>query len=480
MLAACSHPAAESGPQRIAVLRFDNLTGDAAFDWLQNAAPLVLAAELEGSAHLLPFPAATVREASLARAPRLLHGYFDRRAGRLHFEVELEDTTRNRMTSTVSGAGETLAALSGIAKSLDPTARAFSTANDQALEAWSRGEDERATTLDPGFGAAWLDWVRKLATSGDSGGALATATRALAESGLRSPLDRARLEVLSATLRHDDAARVSGYEALAKLTPSDPAALQALGSLDLSLRRFAEAGRAFDQASLVDPSNSGYKNMAGYAQALAGNLDAARKDLEEYGRAADQAVNSLDSLGEANFINGKFADAQKSFLEAYAKSPTFLDGLPLWKAAHAVWLNGDLKGADELMERYLLTRAKAKDPLLVWRRASWLYETGRKDQAIAELRKSPPETAELANRQLAVWADPAPRNDLAQLKVLYLASDPVHDGLPRTFYAAALLEAGQKQEARQLIERWPLPESGDNPALSLLYPEFLSLRKQLL
>ena len=54
------------------------------------------------------------------------------------------------------------------------------------------------------------------------------------------------------------------------------------------------------------------------------------------------------------------------------KTRRFLDGATVWKAAHAHWLGGDLAGADKIMEQYWQDRAKARDPLLVWRRANWL------------------------------------------------------------------------------------------------------------
>ncbi len=47
------------------------------------------------------------------------------------------------------------------------------------------------------------------------------------------------------------------------------------------------------------------------------------------------------------------------------------------------------QGADKLFARYLDFRAKLKDPTIEWQHALWEYSTGRKDQAIARLQKSP-------------------------------------------------------------------------------------------
>jgi hypothetical protein len=52
--------------------------------------------------------------------------------------------------------------------------------------------------------------------------------------------------------------------------------------------------------------------------------------------------------------------------------------------------------------------------------------------------------------------------------------------LARTFYAAALLGGGQREEARKLVALWPLPDAAGDPALEpFLYPSFLELREKL-
>jgi hypothetical protein len=70
--------------------------------------------------------------------------------------------------------------------------------------------------------------------------------------------------------------------------------------------------------------------------------------------------------------------------------------------------------------------------------------------------------------------------DVSVLKGLYERTPPTSDGEVRMFYAAALVAAGQEAEARQLLTRWPLPENGGDPLFqSLVYPQFLELRRKL-
>ena len=82
---------------------------------------------------------------------------------------------------------------------------------------------------------------------------------------------------------------------------------------------------------------------------------------------------------------------------------------------------------------------------------------------------------------LALWMDlsklPA---DPARLQQLYERTPPAVDGITRVLYASALAQAGQKDQARKLLELWPLPGLEGDPLLqSLLFPKFLELKKQL-
>jgi tetratricopeptide (TPR) repeat protein len=473
-MVACSRPNATQ-VERVALLKFENLSADPALDWITTAAPAILAAELTGGPRTLPLAVETMRDARLENATRIVHGYFDRRDGKLHFEVALEDPARRKMVSTSVVEGAPLEAMSSIANKFSSSIRPFSTSNADAAAAWGRGDYEGAVGLDPDFGTAWLTWTQKLANAGDSRSALDVASRALMRTGLRSPIERTQIELLSAALTHNDAARRESLQKLAQLAPADPAPQLTLAQLETAARHFPEAARAYRDAIQAGANAPALENQLGYAEALAGNLGAARKAFESYGREPENATNALDSLGEGFFVNGKFAEAEKAFLDAHAKDPAFLNGDTLWKAAHARWLGGDLRGADELLTRYWPHASLAS-----WRHANWLYETGRREQAVTMLMESPPEAGELARKQLAIWNDPgAVPSDLEMLRQAYERSDPVNDGLVRTFYAAALMKDGRKDEARTIAARWPLPLAGESLLQSLMYPQYLELRKAL-
>lgn len=490
-LAGCA-PAPTRTVERIALLPFDNLTGDASLDWIRAAGPAILAGQVAGSTHLFAVLAPTRSEAVFAGATRLVYCSVSRNPRKaagpaLRFDYAIEDAGTHKMASTGSIDGALLFTMNTLARTLDPAARPFSSSHPEAVAAWGRGEFERALALDPDFGSAWVSWIEQLTRSGKPQEAVAAAEKALSRASLRSPLDRARIQLLAAGLREDQPARVAALTALAALAPTDTGTLLALAEAEQFERHFPQSSAWYRRVLAAEPGNAGARNGLGYAEAEAGQLDAAVRDLELYGRLPDQATNALDSLGEVYFMNGRFAEAEKYFSQVTARDPGFQGGVALLKAAYARWLSspGNRAAADAILRRYLAARAQQGDANVIWQEAAWLYSTGRPQAAIAKLASMP--AGQMAaqkttiERQLAVWrGEIKPPTDLARIQAIYENTNPAADGLIRTFYAAALLRAGRTDEARALVQRWPLPESAGDPLLqSLVFPEFLELRQKL-
>jgi tetratricopeptide (TPR) repeat protein len=486
---ACSCSRQQSGSlERFAFLPFENLTGDSSLEWIRTASPQIAAQELAGLKDIVAFPATDLRDAQVKNATRFIHGYVDRRApgGSIHLEIAVEDSADRRMTRTSAFDGDVLAVTNGLAKSINSEAKPFSTSNAAALEAWGTGDLDRAISLDPDFGGAWLAKIQKLTVARDLAGARATANDALRRSTLKTPLDRAQIEVAFAALRNDPDARAKALAGLTALLPNDTQLLRTLADSELIARRFADAARLYEQLSKLPSPSPDIFNQLGYACALTGDLTRARKAFEEYSRQPGQEANSFDSLGEALFLNGQFAEAEKKFLEAHEKSAAMLAGGDLLKAAYARWLQGDLKGADEIHSRYLEFRKQGKDALVPWHEAVWLFATGRSEAALERLQSVPKGTnAQLdtiITRQLTVWrTSPLPvAAGIDAIRKLYESTQPLADGLVRTLYAEELLKAGNREEAAKLVQRWPLTDNaGDALVQSYVFPRFLAVRSKL-
>lgn len=479
-----------SAAQRIAILQVDNLSGDTSLDWIAAAAPRILASQLSGVPDTTPLLANSASDAYAAGATRLLRGYFDDRdaasngSAPLHFEFRMEDAASHHMLEPIALDGNPIQALDNLAHRIDPSAHAFSSSNPQAVEAFGHGEYEHAVQLDPDFSAAWLAWAQSFSAT-EPAKASDIITRALERSGLRSPADRFRLQLLAASLNHDPEAELKALQGLESQSSSDPNAVRSLAETAMNAREFKAAAKYYERLLALAPDDASAQNLLGYAYAFGGDLESAMKAFAIYRREPGQEANALDSMAEAYFVNGRFDEAEKYFLQAQDKDPAMLAGGDLLKAAYARWLAGDLTAADKIYAGFTRVREQSKDPLLPWKEASWLYTTGRASRAQtileAALPSAPPELAALIRRQQAVWKAPLTiPTDLAVLKKAYLSTMPSTDGLARTFYAAALFEQGRKDEAHKLTALWPLPDAAGDPALQgYLYPRFLELREKL-
>jgi tetratricopeptide (TPR) repeat protein len=264
-----------------------------------------------------------------------------------------------------------------------------------------------------------------------------------------------------------------------------------LAETAMNARQFTQAAAYYQSLLRLAPADLSAQNLLGYAYAFAGDLDSSMKAFDIYRRQPGQEPNALDSMGEAYFINGRFADAERFFLQANEKDAAMLGGGDLLKAAYAHYLSSrNAAAADPIFNRFAAVRAQAKDPILEWKKSAWLYGTGRADQAKSELEAAlrsaqsaqvPSQFTDLARKQLAVWNAPPPVfHDLGQLKRAYQSTTPSTDGLARTFYAEALLASGQREQAQKLVRTWPLPDTAGDPVLQpFLYPRFLELRDRL-
>lgn len=420
--------------------------------------------------------AGELRDAYRIKATHAVHGVYTLRNGALHVDVSLEELATHTMTPLVAD-GDALTAASALAKAIDEKAGTFSSSNPQAISAWASGDYSMAVELDPGFGAAWLNWAESLTAQE----ALPVVDRALARSDLRSEADHARLRLLGATLHGDNAGRAKALGDLVLLLPGDAAIVESAAEAEFNARHFAESAKLYGEAALMNPDEPNLINLQGYAYGIDGKLEEARKTFAEYGTKPDSLANSLDSLGEVYFINGRFEDAEKRFQEAYTKSPNGSGVGSLSKAAYARFLRGDVAGADELQKQAMEVRRRAGDALAPVREAMWLYSTGRVGRAVESLKGVSDAARPLAARLAAAWQTlQVPATDVTQLRATYEKAPPLRDSLVRALYAEALLRANRKDEARQIAALWPLPEQAGDPLIeSAMFAKFLAVRAAL-
>jgi Tfp pilus assembly protein PilF len=280
-------------------------------------------------------------------------------------------------------------------------------------------------------------------------------------------------------------------------------------------------------------------NQLGYIAAWQGRFSEAEKWHREYAAAQPASANPEDSLGEVLLMAGRFEKAEQAFVSSFQKQPDFNAGSAMEKAALACWLRGDEAAALRRLDEFVKSRLDRGDMLVNWRRARWLYITGRTGDARAlllQLRASaPPPVKAFAAGSLALWsaeagdranaavyaaelaANPHPAakqilqlvqgvlsagsgqaadplasgmasliagNDAAAVPALKRALDaaaPGSEGPARELLAWALVRSGDIAGAAKLLEAgWPIPSSVEGQITDfLIYPNLFYVRARV-
>jgi len=440
----CCTRRASQAPRRLAVLRFENLSPDAADGWMGRAFQEILDAELEGapdvyaisSSRLLAMDRAlgarpvaapgisTEQAAALSTgATRIGYGEYTVRGTRVEARLSLADPQTGKTVAAFdAGAGDVIAAAGALARRISPAAQPYTTnslpalrAYVEALEAGTPAEAvpraEAAVATDPGFApAARLLAGLKLA-QGDRAGGIECLNRALARAAQMPAAEQARLRLEVATLENQAAARRQALAVIAAAEPANPEAWIGLGNAAFGRREYGAAQQAFHKAADLDPQQPAALNQEAYAAAFGGHLDEAIATLKRYQAVKPSDPNPIDSMGDVQLLAGHAREAEPFYVQAAKLDPHFLNGGDWLKAAMAGLMAGDVAGADALSENYARAHFPAGSASSPVYRAQWRFLSGRRREAYAEMEALAHLTGDGAQRavageasaQLAIW-----------------------------------------------------------------------------
>ncbi|MFN7924850.1 MAG: hypothetical protein U0Q16_32425 [Bryobacteraceae bacterium] len=381
----------------MAIIPFENQSASREIDWAGLAIAQLTASAAVGGKSLHVFVAADTNEAFRGRASRIVTGSISGTGNTLTLSGVIQDG-RVRTVAPLSLSGDALTITRQLARQLQPDSRELTAKSSEAVQLFGQAQTaaspqqaaamlEQCVARDPGFVEGQLALAR-----------LRGAPPSLPGGAKLDPIDSARVQLAQA---RTDADRIGAAERLAGVLPADPEPAAAAGMIFLRERQYERSMVWLRKATLVDPDAAEHWNTLSYVQAYAGNLSEAVASNAEYAKRISGG-NASDSLGEIYFMHGKFAEAEKAFLEAYQKQPDLLGYATLRKAALARRSAGDAKGADAIFQRYL--DAQSQNPLREVFAAQWEYSAGNAPQAISRLEKFAREkNASAAWSQLAVW-----------------------------------------------------------------------------
>ncbi len=448
-------PKAKGAVHTLAVIGFENLTGETSYEYLRKAIPNLLITSLEQSKNLEVMSwerlndLAGPRDAGMtAEAERelwfeicrregvkaIVLGSFTKADNLFATDAKIYDVqTKNLLKSTGSrgeGVGSILRTQidqlsqeisKGVGLSDRAAARdavpitSVTTASMEAYELFLKGREdfdryyfdearqslENAAAKDTGFALPHYYLARVYAN-------LADATRSkksmeefkkLSKTSTGKGKDGLYISAISAMLDKDTEGYVKGLKDVIRADPRDKRALVDLAWFYKNEKKFSEAIAEFDKAIEIDPDFGYALNLMAYTYAEMGKIDEAIKTFERYAAAQPGDANPLDSMGDLYFLTGKSDKARGKYEQALAIKPEFTS---TWKLAYLYAMEGDydsaLRWADHLIAHAETDGIRAQGHQ--WK-ATYYYVMGRVDEALGEFGRAETLARAFGNPELA-------------------------------------------------------------------------------
>ena len=372
-----SRKAEKSGPAlSLAVMPFQNSTGDASWDWLGSSLADMLSTDIGQSAHVRTVssdrvqqvfhdlriaPTAIVDPSTLSRvaeftsADTLVYGQYTRLGEQIHIDATLQDRKNNRIVhlnteassqKDLSGAVDRLAesirqnlslppdlVKELQAQSFMPTSTSVAALRDynEGLQFLRQGSDleaqkrfQSATNEDQQFAAAFSRLGEAYSALGYDSEAEQAARRAV-ELGQNLPLaQRYFIEASQARVTKDGPKAIAAYENLEKSFPDNVDVLSALGSLYEDAGDLDKARACYTKVLQSDPKSLDALLALGRVEIKSGNpqqgldpLDKARHLAIELNNEEQQAL-ILQATGIAYKLMNKPNEALRNYEDSMA------------------------------------------------------------------------------------------------------------------------------------------------------------------
>jgi len=431
-------PKAKGSVRTIAVVGFENLTGETSYEYLKKAIPNLLITSLGQSRYLdvmswerlNDLAAQKDRETSTASEQdiwfdicrregieAIVLGSFTKADNLFATDAKVYDVQTKNLLKSVASRGEGVGSIlrtqidelsREISKGVGLSERAaangtvpitqVTTASMDAYETFLKGQEdferyyfedarqslEQAVEKDPDFALAYFYLTRVYQNLADAPRAMKALElfKKLSKSGTPQGKDGLYVAALSRLMEGDKEGYLKGLQEVIHDDPSDKRALVDLAWLYRNESRFAEAIPLFDKALEIDPTFGQALNKLAYTYVEMGKIEKALKTFDRYAAAQPGDANPLDSMGDLYFQTGKFDTARQKYEQALAIRPEFPS---TWKLAYLHAMQGDydqaLKWVDHLIAHAQTDGLRADGHQ--WK-AFYFSIMGRLNQALAE------------------------------------------------------------------------------------------------
>jgi len=416
----------------VAVISFENLTGDPRHDGLIRAVPNLMITKFEAMG--IPYVATWERLQDLVKQMGRDPGVpIDKETG---FEVCRREGIAVLVTGEVTKAGDvfvtnikaldagtkrSLASASSqgrgeeslfaqiddlagrLYRDLDWTsARAaetapvaeLTTASMEAYQHFLRGSEffrrvymreaaeefEKAVAIDPGFALAYFHLTPVYGSLGRWNDAAEAIKKAKEHASKATEKERLLIEAGHALMVENDMNRgIKILQDLGQRYPKEKYGQVMLAQIHYMLGDYQKAVEVARKALALDPERGEAHMMAGYASVRLKDYDRAVFHLEKYIALNPRDPNPQDSLGDAYFFMGRPDDALAGYAKAVTLEPGFFVTYP--KIAYLYALKEDYPKALEWIDKCLAGSSSPRDKLTGHRwnafYSCWLGSAGR-------------------------------------------------------------------------------------------------------
>lgn len=390
----------------IAVISFENLTGDPAFDYLQRAIPNLLITSLERSEHLRVITWERMRDllrqlgkddvhvidpdlgfqiSRLEALRAIVVGSFTKAGDTFATDAKVLDVRTKKLiassgtrglgvSSILSGQVDELSRqiLEGLGmeerhmKAVERPITEVTTTSLEAYESFLKGKDfyerlynaearrllEEAVDIDPDFAEAYLylAWTyTRLRQPGDRDNAL---SRAMALSKRATRKERLYIEAAYArTIEQDRAKEFRILKSIAREFPGEKLVHHRLAGYHRVHGELYRAVEEYNKALALDPGFGWSMNELAYMYTDVRDFEKATEYFEKYAEASPGDANPIDSMGELFFRMGRLDEAITKYKEALELNPDFY--YAYWEIAYVSALKEDYDTALAWIEGFI-------------------------------------------------------------------------------------------------------------------------------
>jgi tetratricopeptide (TPR) repeat protein len=432
-------PKAKGAVRTVAVVGFENLTGDPNYDYLRKAIPNLLITSLEQSKYLevvswehlndlagngdrdIATPAdrdlwfETCRREGV---DAIVLGSFTKAENLFATDAKIYDVPTKGLLKSTGSRGEGVGSIlrtqidelsreisqgvglsaRAVAKDAKPITQ-VTTGDMEAYELFLKGQSdferyyfddarvslEKAVEKDPEFALPYYYLTRVYNNLADQPRAVQAMDKfkKLSKTSPGKGKDALYVVALSALLNKDMDGYVKGLNAVIKADPRDKRAHAELAWIFKSDKKYAEAVAEFDKALAIDPDFGYALNHLAYTYVEMGETEKAIKTFDRYAAAQPGDANPLDSMGDLYFLTGAFDKARAKYQQALAVRPDFPS---TWKLAYLYAMDGDYDAALRWVD-HLITQAQTDGMRADGHQWKGFYYSlmGRFKEALAEL-----------------------------------------------------------------------------------------------